>query len=292
MTRIYEALQIAAAGKTATRDPEEFSEPLFNLEPTESSRPQDEIGLPDITRQEWKPSSDSFVSMADRGAGVEQFRRLRSRIAGFRDEFPLKIILISSAMPEEGKTFVTANLAASLARNKNTNVLLIDGDLRHPTLHELLGAPCVPGLSEYLAGTADMSEIVQRDLAFAPRESRLTGGISGLTFIPGGKCADNNAELAASHRMEHLIQTLAPHFDWILIDASPVLVVPDAVELARAADAVLLVARAEVTRFEEAQRAQSAFAKSRILGVVLNAVRGNPGKAYYYDYYGTGHVGS
>ena len=109
------------------------------------------------------PSPASFPTLADRGAGVEQFRSLRSHIYQARYEAPLKTILVASGMPSEGKSFVAANLAMSLARNSINNILLIDGDLRRPTLHNLLGAPNTPGLSDYLAGTADLNDIMQRD---------------------------------------------------------------------------------------------------------------------------------
>jgi protein-tyrosine kinase len=89
-------------------------------------------------------------TLGDRGESIEQFRGLRSQIYQFRDQAPLKTILVSSGVPAEGKTFVAANLAISLARNKNNSVLLIDGDLRSPSLHAILGAPDIPGLTEYL----------------------------------------------------------------------------------------------------------------------------------------------
>ena len=105
----------------------------------------------------------SFPTLAERGAGVEQFRSLRSRVYQARYEAPLKTILIASGMPEEGKSFVVANLAMSLARNSIHHILLIDGDLRRPTLHSMLGAPNTLGLSDYLAGKAGLAEIMQRD---------------------------------------------------------------------------------------------------------------------------------
>jgi len=294
MTRIYEAFQLVGTSQSATATVEDqpVPESVFNTKAPEPPLGRDGIDFDAIPRHQWNPVAESLVTLARRGACVEQFRRLRSRISAFRDEFPLKTILICSGMPEEGKTFVAANLAQSLGRNGNKRVLLIDGDLRRPRLHDVLGAPAAPGLSEYLAGTANPAEVMQRDVSFKPAETAGAGGLSTLTFIPAGKCGDNNSELAANHRIEELIKRLSPHFDWIIIDASPVLVVPDAVDLARAADAVLLIARAGVTRFEEAQRTQASFGSSRILGLVLNAVRGAPRKDYYYHYYGSENTGA
>ena len=292
MIHIYESPQTAGIGQDALSHLEEqrVPEPAVPADPVTPPQEQDGFRLEGIGRHQWSPSSDFLVTLARRGAGVEQFRRLRSRMSGLRDDAPLKTIVVSSGLPEEGKTFVAANLAMSLGRNGNKNILLIDGDLRRPKLHELLGAPPAPGLSEYLAGMADLTEIMQRDVRSKPPGTTGAGGISALTFIPAGKCGDNSSELVANRRIEHLIAALSPHFDWILIDASPVLVVTDAVDLARSADAVVLVARAGITRFGEVQRAQAAFGSSRILGVVLNAVRGKANRDYYYNYHRKEHA--
>ena len=121
-----------------------------------------------------------------------------------------------------------------------------------------------------------MNEILQRNQNPRIVEAGLLRSIPNLTFIPAGEGGDNSSELVANHRIEELIGRLSPHFDWILIDSPPVLAFADAIDLARAADAVLLVARAATTPFEVAQRAQAAFSNSRILGFVLNAVKDAP----------------
>jgi len=180
----------------------------------------------------------------------------------------------------------------SLARNSVNNILLIDGDLRRPTLHNLLGAPNVPGLSEYLSGIAQLNEVLQRDSNSKAGDTASGGALSNLTFIPAGKCGDNSSELVANHRIEELVATLSVHFDWIIIDSPPVLAVTDAVELARSADAVLLVARGARTPFDVAQRTQAAFSNSRILGFVLNAVKNPPRRGSYYYYYSNQDSGS
>ena len=286
MARIYEALE--TIGLRQDRAPVIKEDALLVSPPCQ---PQDSaLGEPDVLRPEgiqryrWELSNDSLVSTARRGAGVEQFRQLRSRLSGLRDEALLKTILVCSGLPEEGKTFVTANLALSLSRNGDKSILLIDGDLRRPRLHELLGAPNSTGLADYLAGNADLTQIMQRDSSVTSVGNGIKTVTSGLTFVSSGQCGDNAAELAGNHRFEQLIKGASPHFDWILVDASPALVVTDAVDLARAADAVLLVARVGITRFEDAQRTQSAFGNARILGMVLNAAKGVPQGSYYYNY--------
>jgi capsular exopolysaccharide synthesis family protein len=245
-----------------------------------------EVPLENIAEHSWSPSTLSLPTLAERGASVEQFRGLRSHVYQARYESPLKTILVASGMPSEGKSFVSANLAISLARNSIHNILLIDADLRRPTLHDLLGAPNTPGLSNYLDGSAEIVDVMQRDRASKSAGNGVSDKIANLTFIPSGGRRDNSSELVASPRMAELIETVSPNFDWIVIDAPPVLAVTDAVELARAADAVLLVARGSSTPYEVAQRAKAAFSTARILGFVLNNVKDAPGKgSYTYNYY-------
>jgi capsular exopolysaccharide synthesis family protein len=304
MSRIYEALQRADLERKAAQGSEnhQVPEPVFEIDAAEPAlatdfaeptfAPEVEPQPPAVTysvldgiaRYPWKPVLPYFPTLAERNAGIEQFRSLRSHVYQARHDAPLKTILISSGLPEEGKSFIAANLAMSLARNSVNSILLIDGDLRRPTLHKLLGAPDTPGLSEYLEGKAELTEIMQRDLSSKSTEAPATRSLSPLTFIPAGKSGDNASELAANKRIKELVATLSPHFDWILIDSPPVLAVTDAVDLASAADAVLLVARGASTPFDVAQRTQAAFSKSRILGYVLNAVKETPHTGSYYYY--------
>jgi len=288
MSRIHEALQRAyrERGKLPVSEDDQVAEQTITAVPEEPPLVKPELVLENIAQHPWKPDTASFPTLTDRGAVVEQFRRLRSHIYQAHAEAPLKTILIGSGMPSEGKTFVAANLAMSMARNSVNNILLIDGDLRRPTLHNLLGAPNTPGLSDYLEGTVGLIDVMQR--YHSPKTSEDAGAdiISNLTFIPSGKSSDNSSELVANHRIEELIATVSPHFNWIVIDSPPVLAVTDAVDLARAADAVLLIAREASTPYDVAQRTQAAFSNSRILGYVLNAVKEAPRKgSYSYDYY-------
>jgi capsular exopolysaccharide synthesis family protein len=287
MSRIYEALQRADRERAVAQGSEasHVAEPATAFAIDEPPPTKIEVALDKVSLHSWRPNALSFPTLEERGAGVEQFRGLRSRIYQARYEASLKTVLVCSGMPGEGKSFVAANLAMSLARNSVNNILLIDGDLRRPTLHNLLGAPNVPGLSEYLAGTARLNEVLQRDSNSRNGESASGGALSNLTFIPAGKCGDNSSELVANHRIEELIATLSVQFDWIIIDSPPVLAVTDAVELARSADAVLLVARGARTPFDVAQRTQAAFSSSRVLGFVLNAVKNPPRRGSYYYYY-------
>jgi protein-tyrosine kinase len=288
MSRIYEAIQRADRERAAARRSEarDIAEPVIAPCVVELPEVRADLDLSNIAHYAWKPFEASLPTLAKRGAGVEQFRSLRSRIDQLRFEAPIKTILVSSGMPAEGKTFVTANLALSMARNTASSILLIDGDLRCGTLHRLLGAPNSPGLSEYLAGTAELRSILQRSLTPEKANSDVANTIANVTFIPSGVSSDGSSEAVTSHRLEELVAILSPHFDWIVIDSPPVLAVTDAVELARAADGVLLVARGSYTPYDVAQRTQAAFNNSRILGFVLNSVKKAPRNQSYSYYYG------
>jgi protein-tyrosine kinase len=291
MSRIYDALQRADLERKAAQETEAsgIAEPF--LDPVAEPQPLTSTGisLENIARRAWNPLVDYLPTLEDRGGSIEQFRGLRSQLYQFRNQGPLKTILVSSGMPAEGKSFVTANLAISLARNKHNSILLMDADLRRPSLQRILGAPQTPGLTEYLAGTADVSDILQRNLHPGIVAASPVCSIPDFAFIPAGACGDNSSELVANHRAGELIAALAQHFDWILIDTPPALAFADAVDLAHAADAVLLVARAASTPYDVAQRVQAAFSNSRILGFVLNAVTNAPrNTSYYYDYEETG----
>lgn len=311
MSRIYEALQKAESERSTERAPERGPEavappvPLngaghagtgggldYSLPPlathaapeilsaTQTAAPEGAGSLDDVARRPWSPSLVQLPALLQRGPAVEQFRSLRSRIYELRDIKPLKSILISSGLSAEGKSFISVNLAMSLARHKNSRVLLIDGDMRRFTLHQVLGCESQPGLAEYLAGKASMMEVMQRAEPNASGKQVLPN----LTFIPGGNGGDRAADLSGSPRFGELLRAAAPYFDWIVIDSSPVLPVSDAVNLARHCDGVLLVAREGVTKYPVAQRAQSELKAANILGFVLNAVHEAPQVGDYYGY--------
>jgi protein-tyrosine kinase len=243
------------------------------------------IDLSKVKQVEWNPSRIQLPALDERGAAIEQFRSLRSRMQEFRDLNTLKTLMVASGLPQEGKSFVTANLAISFARHKAGRVLLIDGDMRRATLHKLFGTTQGPGLTEYLSGDASIQEIMQRPSAGTP-ENPLPNGLASLTFIPAGMEHDKAADLSGNRRFRQLIEAVSPHFDWIVVDSSPVNLVSDGVNLARGCDAVLLVARGGVTKYEVAQRAVAELKASKVLGIVLNAVKNPPATGGYYGYDG------
>jgi len=244
-----------------------------------------EIDLAKIRAYAWRPLLQQLPALEERGSSVEQFRSLRSRMQEFRDLNKLKSLLISSGLPQEGKSFIAANLAISFARHKSSRVLLIDGDMRRATLHKLFGCSQGPGLTEYLAGDASILDVMQRADTDDPANP-VPSGLASLTFIPAGDEHDRAADLSGNNRFERLIEAAAPQFDWIVVDSSPVNLVSDGVNLARSCDAVLLVARGGVTKYEVAQRAIAELKASKVLGLVLNAVENPPIAGGYYGYDG------
>jgi capsular exopolysaccharide synthesis family protein len=303
MSHIYEALQRAEAerksGAQAVATPMEpehqslvFSAAAPPLEPMDAISPEmlppttmNPSFLNDVRRRPWNPSLERLPALEKGGVGVEQFRSLRSRIQEFRDLRSMKTILVSSGLPQEGKSFIAVNLAINLARHKSTKVLLIDGDMRCSYLHHYLGSDFHPGLADYLSGKASVLEVMQFPEESKGRDPSMSAVLNNIAFIPGGEGGDQAADLSASKRFDELLATVAPHFDWIIVDSPPVLLVSDAVNLARSCDAVLLVARSGVTTFPAAQRAQHELKASNIIGFVLNAVDKPPANgSYYYRY--------
>lgn len=223
----------------------------------------------------WKPDPHSILAAdGNHRTGLEEFRTLRARLYKIREKHPLKTVLISSALPAEGKTFVAANLAQVIVRQHERRALLIDGDLRCSRLHEALGTQSSPGLSDYLSGQADEYTVVQRSAQ------------GNLFFIPGGKPAPHPNELLANGRMRQLLHKLGPLFDWIVIDSPPVLPVSDALLLADMADGILMVVRAKETPYPLAQKARGEFQDKPLIGVVLNHAM--PAQSYY-SYYSYGY---
>ena len=188
----------------------------------------------------------------------EEFDSLRLRLSLMRKGQSLHKLLVTSPLPQEGRTFVAASLARVMAKQPDCRVLLIDADLRMPALHLALGASSTPGLSDYLQGTAELASILQR------------GSANNFFFIPAGNPAVNPAELVSNGRFETLLGCLGPAFEWIIIDSPAVIPVSDARQLAGFCDGVILLVNAGTTPFDLAQRASGEFPREQLLGVILN----------------------
>ena len=208
----------------------------------------------------------------------EAFRALRTSILLSQAEHPPQVILVTSALPREGKTTAAANLAVTLAQLGDSTVL-VDADLRKPGIGRLLnlGSGKYAGLSSYLAGVSSL------DLVSVPHPA-----IPNLVAIPTGPLPPNPADLLSSHKLADAIVELRTKFKFVVIDSPPVMAATDAVILSVQADGVLLVVRSGETPKVAFTRTRDLLTgvKSRILGVVLNAVDSSAPDYYYsYRYY-------
>jgi protein-tyrosine kinase len=227
-------------------------------------------------RTNWRPDPKTmlFFSGQEHLYGMEEFRTLRSRLYQAREKHPLSKVLVTSPLPKEGKSFVTANLGQVLVQQQGRRVLLVDADLRNPHLHSALGAEAGPGLSDYLRSETDEFSIIQG------------GPMENLFLIPAGSQNENPAELVANGRINTLLNRLQPLFDWIIVDSPPAAAVSDAALIANYCDGVLMVVRSNATPFDIAQRARQEFGDN-LIGVVLNGISTLPEYSqYYYNAYG------
>ncbi len=294
MSRIHEALKKAELERGQGMDApepeipqrtvdvatEEAPPPAMERAPSAVREPVSGIVTLDMLRQhcpisDWRADSKA-IAFAESTAnthpsGAEEFRTLRSRLYHIREKQPLQTILITSALPSEGKTFVTLNLARAVAQQRHHSVLVIDADLRISRVHQGLGAVQSPGLSEYLKGEVEALDVIQR------------GPQDNLFIIAGGAPSTNPVELLGTGRLRMLIHRFMPAFDWILLDSPPAGYLSDASLLAKVSDGVLMVVQSGLTPYDSAQKACKEFAPDQLVGVVLNRVP--PGLGYGYHYY-------
>jgi capsular exopolysaccharide synthesis family protein len=236
----------------------------------------EEMLLTRSTPAQWHPVAKTMLFFgADENARLtEQFRTLRSRFYSMRERMPLKSILVASALPQEGKSFVAANLAQVLAGQQGRRVLLIDGDMRVPSLYTAFGTNSAPGLVDYLTGAADELSIIQR------------GQMENLFFLPSGSSSDDPSDLVNNGRLGLLLKRIGHLFEWIIIDSPPAVPVSDASQLSQYCDGVLMVVRSNSTPYDSAQRAQREFQGKALVGVVLNGTMPEGAYARYsYETY-------
>ncbi len=298
MSRIFEALQRSESERSGTPsappalatellqvvEREASALALKNLPANEVSHKdfadQEEVAKNDLSRFRSLPASplqdSKLVCLtAQESFGAEKFRFLGVRLRQLQHTRPLKKLLITSTIPEEGKSTVAANLAAILARRQQPKILLLEGDLRRPSLAKLFGLGRIAGLSEWLQGESRAIENIYR----------LEG--PNLWFLPAGRPPENPLELMQSGRLSGLMDQLSTWFDWIIIDSPPILPLADTSVWARLADGILLVTREGTTKRQMLQRGLQALEKSKLLGAVVNS-SANTDHSNYYQRYGPG----
>jgi capsular exopolysaccharide synthesis family protein len=189
---------------------------------------------------------------------AEQYRSLRTRVKNAENGRALRAVIITSPNKGDGKSLTAANLALTMAQEFQQRVLLVDADLRRPSIHRLFGITDTPGLSDVLMGNATIDDA----LVEVPEH--------GLTILPSGAVPVQPAELLGSAAMRRVLDTVRTRFDRILIDMPPVAPLADVAIASSMADGILMIVRAGVTPRPAIERALSGLDMSKVLGLVLN----------------------
>jgi protein-tyrosine kinase len=272
MSRIFDALQRSGVEQTGVEYADTMSVAtrlLVPLEP-ETTPPASTADLPSIAVSVTAESRLVFLTGPE-SLAAEKFRLLGVRMRQLQQTRPLKRVLVTSTMAEEGKSLVSANLAGVLARRKRQKVLLIEGDLRRPMLSAQFGLS-KPGIAEWLRSESSAVENVYylEDPDF--------------WFLPAGRPPENPPELLQSGRLSLLMGQLSTLFDWIIIDSPPLLPLADTTVWAKVSDGALLVVREGMTERTPLLSGLEILKKSDLLGVVLNACTDGNHHNYYQRY--------
>jgi len=206
---------------------------------------------------------------------TEAYRAVRtSLLFAFPEDKPLKTVMITSALPQEGKSFITTNLSQVFSQ-MNERIILIDIDMRRPKVHKAFGFELKPGLSDFLTGNISAEAIIRKT------------SIANLSVITAGTIPPNPSELLLSGKIRVLLDDLKTKYDRILIDSPPILSVPDTLILSNIADATVLIVRGAHTRMEAAVKAKQKLveSKGKIVGVIINNIRPEKEDSYYYYHY-------
>lgn len=217
-----------------------------------------------------------IVALEKDSPATEQYKILRERIKRLRAEQGIKTFTVTSPIKRDGKTTVAVNLAAVMALDYEEKVLLIDGDLRAPSVHRYFNLSRAPGLTDYLGSntSAGIRTLIQE--TFLP----------GLSVLPAGKASDFSSELLAKEKMTQVMQEIRSEFPGyqIIVDSPPILSTPDPMVIARQVDGVLMVVRARKTPKDYLARALQSLNSNKLMGVVLNGAELGMASKYYYYY--------
>ena len=209
--------------------------------------------------------------------GAEMFRVLATRLAHMQNKRRLQKLLITSSVVDEGKSVVAVNLALTLARRPDTRVLLIEADLRRPTAAALLSTSPLRGICEWCE-----EKLVLENTLYQVRDLP-------LWFLAAGHPMPEPLPLLESDRFARMLDAVSANFDWVLLDATPLLPMADSTSLARLCDGVLVVVREGVTRKKVLNKAVACIEKSKLVGTVFN--QASTLNFDYDAYYGDNHNG-
>ena len=229
--------------------------------------------LGNITTIPLKRRDDLLTVSQPSSVIAETFKVIRTLLFMKLKEKGMKTVLVTSSLPLEGKSFVAANLAVSVALDFDKHVLLVDADVKRPTLNEIFKTESKLGLTDYLMnGHHDLVDLIQTEI------------LAKLSFIPAGSFHDNSSELLASQKMKQLMKEVKDRYDdrYIIFDSPPAQI-SETLALANIVDGVLLVVKAGDTAKKLVKKTVAVLGRDKILGVVLNQCDVTP-KAYYQYY--------
>ena len=217
------------------------------------------------------PADGHLVVLSDtESAAGEAFHLLGVRVRHLRRQRPLKRILVTSTIPQEGKSVVASNLACTLALRTQQKVLLLEGDIRRPTQSKIFGIAHKAGICEWLSGERPLIKSMYR----------LEG--TGIWIFPAGVSSGNSLELLQSGRVGPMMEQLSNWFDWVIIDSPPILPLADTSVWTSVADGTLLVTRQGVTQKRQLQRGLEALGNQKLIGAILNSAQAVSHSDYYY----------
>lgn len=288
MSKIYKALEKAEK----ERERGAMKETPLLVEVQEEEKKERQKSIPVFPVEAGGVSDQRLVTFSQRGSlAAEQFRKLRTYLLRHRSLEFTKTIMVTSATSSEGKSFVSANLAGGIATDLHAHALLVDCDLRNPTLSQWFGGQNGrKGLSEYLTGNVKIPELL------------IKTEVERLSVLCGGAIQDNPTELIGSNKMEALVHELKSRYPdrYVIFDATPLLATTEPEVLGKLVDGIILVVRAGVTPRETVKQAIANLEKEKILGVVFNVVEFKSsglfsryfGSGDYYYRYGYGKSGA
>jgi capsular exopolysaccharide synthesis family protein len=222
--------------------------------------PADWLSVPSERVLHPKPTPEQrFVTLSDQnGAGAEMFRVLSTRLAHMKDKRPLSKLLVSSAVVDEGKSVVAVNLAVALSQRPGERVLLIEADLRRPTASLLLSSSPTVGITEWHQGRLSIQNAIYKV------------GDLPLWFLSAGEGLQEPLPILESLEFANMIDAVSAHFDWVILDSTPMLPMADAASLSRACDGVLVVVREGHTRRKMLNKALESIDRKKLVGLVFN----------------------
>lgn len=257
--------QVAPAAPPIPMDLPAFDEPM-------SAGTIDQFNQFQSLRVLVPPQSKLVVLTDTHSLAAEKFRFLGVRLRQLKQSRNLKRLVITSSIPQEGKSMVSANLACALARRTQQKTLLLEGDLRRPALSQLFGLGKLPGITEWLQGDC------------GPDGSIYRMEEAGLWILPAGNSPRNPLELMQSSRLAALMDQLNSWFDWVVIDTPPVLPLADTSIWMRLCDGILLVTRQGATDKQQLQRGLEAIEQSKLIGALVNSSVSVNHSDYYQRY--------